>query len=142
MALHQNSAAEAAYKRTIEINPYYLFGDIALAKFYISTHQASKAADLLQQVISWQPADNEVRLYLGLAYSLLKDGARAVAEWNKILYLDPQFALAHYYLGLQYQNENPGLSNRYLMAFLEIAHREKVYDERLVAGAEKMLKKF
>lgn len=142
MALHQNEAAEAAYKKAVEINPYYLFGDIALAKLYIFTNQAAKAADLLRQVVSWQPADKEIRFYLGLAYSLLKESARAVVEWNKALDLDPQFALAHYYLGMQYQNENPGLSKRYLSAFLEIARQEKAYDERLIASAEKTLKKF
>jgi len=140
-SLQKISAAEEAYKKSIAINPYYLFGYIALAKLYISTGSSDRAKDLLLKTLAWQQTDKEVRLYLGIAHSMGKDLKNAFEQWNKALELDPQFVLVHYYMGVQYQNTDPALCKRHLNLFLGGAHRGG-YDERLVLSAEKLLKKF
>jgi len=38
-------AAEIAYKRTLEINPFYLYGNIALAQLYLVSNALSGALD-------------------------------------------------------------------------------------------------
>jgi spermidine synthase len=141
-SLQQYPAAEEAYNKSITLNPYYLFGYIALAKLYISTGSADRAKELLLKTLAWQKADKEVRLYLGIAYSMKKDMGNAFDQWNKALELDPQYALVHYYMGIQYQNTDPAACKRHLSLFLDGARRSGGYDERLVMSAEKLLKKF
>ncbi|MBI4385024.1 MAG: fused MFS/spermidine synthase [Nitrospinae bacterium] len=138
MARQETAAAETAYKKALEINPHYLFGDVALAKLYISTGQAGKAAAHLQQVVARQPADKEVRLYLGLAYAAEKDAVRAIGEWEKALEIDAKFALAHYFLGIHYREEKPSLAKRRLETFLDLS-RDEPDSQKLIANAQTLL---
>jgi spermidine synthase len=136
-ALKRYDAAESAYKKTIAINPFYLFGYLDLARLYITSGQPAAAESLLRPVLDWHPSDREVRLVLGLAYSLQKAEDKAVAEWTQALALEPNYDLAHYYLGVQYRNSRPDLSRRHLQRFLAL--RGSVTDQ-LTANAHKLLK--
>ena len=57
-------AAEIAYKRTLEINPFYLYGNIALAQLYLVSKAPDKALDVLRSVRKWHSGDSEVSLYM------------------------------------------------------------------------------
>jgi spermidine synthase len=62
-AVQEFEKAEQAYRRTLEINPYYAFGSFALARLYLQTRRAGRAVTILEQVGSWLPPDADaVRL--------------------------------------------------------------------------------
>lgn len=139
-ALSQNESAEAAYKRSLAINPYYIFGNVALARLYVSSGKPQKAVDILKPVLDWYPGDAEVRFYLGLAYAFQKKADRAIEELRKAVALNPRFAPAYYYLGLQYRGRNSSRSRKYLQTFLDLARLEEG-NEKMISRAEKLLKK-
>ena len=139
-SIKQEKEAEEAHKTAVKINPYYIFGNLELAKLYLSTHRAQEAVNLLNSVVEWSPGDSEVRLYLGLAYSFQKDESKAIREMEEAVRLDPGFALAYYYLGVQFQNRNLGLSRRYLKKFLRLT-RSGTGSDKMIDRAEKLLKK-
>jgi len=132
--------AESAYRSTLEINPFYVFGSIGLARLHVFSGQPDKAIKVLRDTLKWYAGDQEVSLYLGLAYAFKKDSERAIQEFNKSLKWDPAFPPAYYYLGVQYQTRNPELAKKYLETFLKMAPLRPGY-ENLQSRAEKILNK-
>ena len=59
--------AEQAYRRALEINPYYVFGSLSLAKLYLQTNRPDQAASVLRKVKEWLPYDSDVTRFLSLA---------------------------------------------------------------------------
>ena len=131
--------AEAAYKKTLELNPYYIFGSVALAKLYLRAGRPAEAAAVLRQVNDWHPGDPEVWVYLGLAQVFQKRAEQALAAFETAAALDPDFALAHYYLGIHYRRQKPGRAEKHLQRFLRLADSVPG-DEQLIANAEKILR--
>ncbi len=140
LELKLTSQAESAYRRALEINPFYVFGTIGLARLHVFSGQPDKAIAVLRDTLKWYAGDHEVSLYLGLAYAFKKDFARAVREFNKSLEWDSNFPPTHYYLGVQYQTRNPGLAKKHLDKFLKLATLRSGY-ENLRPRAEKILNK-
>ena len=66
-AVQEFEKAEEAYRRTLEINPYYAFGSFALAKLYLQTNRPDRAVTVLQKVKEWPPYDPELRRFLNRA---------------------------------------------------------------------------
>jgi len=132
--------AESAYRSTLEINPFYVFGSIGLARLHVFSGQPDKAIKVLHDTLKWYAGDQDVSLYLGLAYAFKKDAARAIKELNKSLEWDPDFPPTHYYLGVQYQTRNPGLAKKHLETFLQLEPSRPGY-ENLRPRAEKILNK-
>ena len=132
--------AESAFRSTLEINPFYVFGSIGLARLHVFSGQPDKAIKVLHDTLKWYAGDQDVSLYLGLAYAFKKDAARAIQELNKSLEWDPDFPPTHYYLGVQYQTRNPGLAKKHLETFLQLEPSRPGY-ENLRPRAEKILNK-
>ncbi len=132
--------AESAYRRTLEINPFYVFGSIGLARLHVFSGQPDKAIEILRDTLTWYAGDQEVHLYLGLAYAFKKELKRAIQEFKKSLEWGPAFPPAHYYLGVQYQGWNPGLAKQHLQTFLKLSPLWPGY-ENLQPGAKKILNK-
>jgi spermidine synthase len=138
--LHLEDKAESAYMRTLEINPFYVFGSIGLARLYVFSGQPDQAIKVLRDTLKWYEGDQDVSLYLGLAYAFKKDSEMAIQELMKSLEWDPLFPPAHYYLGTQYQTWNSGLAKKHLQTFLTLAPLRPGY-ENLIPKAQKLLKK-
>jgi spermidine synthase len=132
--------AESAYRNALRVNPFYVFGSIGLARLHVFSGQPDKALKVLRDTLTWYAGDQEVSLYMGLAYAFKKDSQRAIQEFKKSLEWDPAFPPAHYYLGGQYQTWNPGLAKKHLQAFLKFAPLRPGY-ENLKPKAEKILNK-
>ncbi|MFQ5450680.1 MAG: fused MFS/spermidine synthase [Nitrospinaceae bacterium] len=141
MATHQYEEAEKAYKKTLAINPYYIFGAVALSKLYLNTKKYGKAARVLEDVLKWYKGDGEVMLYLGLAYAFQDDPGGALREMEQAVKIDPKYAPAHYYLGLQYRNRDARKAKRHLRTFLELAPLDGG-NQKMIASAKNLLKKF
>ncbi|MBV51317.1 MAG: spermidine synthase, partial [Nitrospinae bacterium] len=91
--LERFSAAEIAYKRTLEVNPFYLFGNIALAQLYLTNKEPEKALEVLKSAREWHTGDSEISLYMGLAFSFQKNVELAVMELQNAIRLNPEFDL-------------------------------------------------
>jgi len=139
-ALKRYEEAETAYRKTLALNPYYVFGSVALAKLYLSTGKPAQAVEVLEKVLEWYVGDSEVRVYLGLAYGFQKKFQLAIKEFETALKLDPGYFPAHYYLGIQYQKIDPAKSKKHLRAYLSGSDKENA-NQKMIARAKKILKK-
>lgn len=139
--LKRYNAAEIAYNRTLEINPFYLFGNIALAQLYLETKMPEKALKILKPIRKWHDGDSEISLYMGLAFAFQKNMDLAIENFQDAIQLDPDFDLPYYYIGLQYFNSRPDLSKKYLKKFIDLSNK-KSENQSLVVKAHQVLDKF
>ena len=133
--------AEKSYLKALKANPFYVFGSLGLARLYIFSGQPDKALNTLENTLAWYDGDHEFSLFMGLAYAFKKDAQRAIEEFENSLKLNPDSALAHFYLGVQIQNSAPSSSRRHLQTFLRLT-RDQPGQFKLIQKAEKILKKF
>jgi len=138
--LERYNSAEIAYKRTLEINPFYIFGSIALAQLYLTAKIPEKAIKTLKSVRGWHLGDSEVSLYMGLAFAFQKNVELAVKEFQNAILLEPEFNLPYYYIGLQYISSRPDLSKKYLKKFLALSVK-KTENKTLITKARQLLAK-
>ena len=138
--LKRFSAAEIAYKRTLEINPFYLYGNIALAQLYLASKEPEKALDVLRPVRQWHSGDREVSLYMGLAFAFQKNTDLAIKEFQNAIRIDPEFDLPYYYAGVQYFSSYPNISKKNLKKFLVLSSGNPE-SQNLVLRAQQLLGK-
>ena len=138
--LKRFGAAEIAYKRTLEINPFYLYGNIALAQLYLASKEPEKALDVLIPVRKWHSGDREVSLYMGLAFAFQKNAGLAIKEFQNAIRIDPEFDLPYYYTGVQYFSSHPNISKKNLKKFLVLSS-ENPESQNLVFKARQLLGK-
>ena len=138
--LKRFGAAEIAYKRTLEINPFYLYGNIALAQLYLASKEPEKALDVLRPVRKWHSGDREVSLYMGLAFAFQKNAGLAIKEFQNAIRIDPEFDLPYYYTGVQYFSSHPNISKKNLKKFLVLSS-ENPESQNLVFKARQLLGK-
>jgi len=131
-------AAEIAYKRTLDINPFYLYGNIALAQLYLTTKAPEKALDVLNSVREWHPGDSEVSLYMGLAFAFQKNAGLAIKEFKNAIRIDPEFGLPYYYTGIQFFSSRPNISRKNLKKFLVLSSKNQE-NKNLVLKARQLL---
>ena len=132
--------AEQAYLNTLNSNPFYVFGSLSLARLYIFSGQPDKAIKIINDTLEWYDGDHELSLFMGLAYAFKKDPRRAIEEFEASLKWNPKYSLAHFYLGVQLQNNAPSVARKHLQSFLNLA-KNRSEDQKLIEKAEKLLKK-
>jgi len=132
--------AEQAYLNTLNSNPFYVFGSLSLARLYIFSGQPDKAIKIINDTLEWYDGDHELSLFKGLAYAFKKDPRRAIEEFEASLKWNPKYSLAHFYLGVQLQNDAPSIARKHLQSFLNLA-KNRSEDQKLIEKAEKLLKK-
>ncbi len=132
------SAAEIAYKKTLQINPFYLYGNIALAQLYLASNAPEKALDVLRSARKWHSGDSEVSLYMGLAFAFQKNADLAIKEFQNAIKIDPEFSLPYYYTGIQFFNSRPNISKKNLKKFLVLSS-ESQENQNLVLKARQLL---
>ncbi len=132
--------AEKAYLKTLNSNPFYVFGSLSLARLYIFSGQPDKAIKIINDTLEWYDGDHELSLFMGLAYAFKKDARRAIEEFETSLKWNPNYSLAHFYLGVQLQNIAPSSARKHLQSFLNLAKNRSEH-RKLIQKAEKLLKK-
>jgi len=140
MAMKRYPAASAAYRKTLEINPHYIFGVLELAKSYFAMNQAGKAVEALSGFVKKYPQEKELRFQLGLAYAFDKKIAEAIHEFEQAIVLDKEYALPHFYLGLQYKDQNQAQARKSFQRFIKLS-RQHDTNQELVTRAENFLNK-
>ena len=138
MAMKRFPAAGAAYRKSLELNPHYIFGALELAKSYFAMGQAGKAVELLSGYVRKYPQEKELRLQYGIAFSFDKKSAEAIHEFERAIALDPRYALPHFYLGLQYEKHQPAKAKKSFRSFVELSKKNGSNSE-LLSRAENIL---
>jgi tetratricopeptide (TPR) repeat protein len=136
--LKQYEEALQAFDKTLSINPYYVFGNVAQAKVHLANSQPEKAIDILEPLFKWYPGDTEVRFYLGLAYAMLKNVEQSIVQFELSVDHNPDYAPAHYYLGLQQTKRDGKIATKHLRQFLKLAKSGQGQD-KMIAKAKSLL---
>ena len=98
-----NSEAEKAYKRAVEIQPAYLLALIDLGRLRLAVRNYDGAIEVLSRALIVRPDSADVYFLLGEACLQVKKGSAAVASFSEALKLDPQgMADAHLRLAALY----------------------------------------
>ncbi len=137
-SLNQFAEAQVAFNKTLSINPYFVFGNVALAKVHLATSQPGKMIDTLQPLLKWYAGDTEVRFYLGLAYAMLKNVEQSIMQLELSVEHNPEFAPAHYYLGLQQNQRDSRSAKKHLRQFLKLAKSGQGQD-KMISKARSLL---
>jgi spermidine synthase len=140
LSLNRRTNAEDAYKKALDIHPYYIYAEEALARYYLSVRDGASARRVMERLHGWYAGDPQTRTLMGRVYAALKMNGPAVEQFTLALKDDADHALAHYYLGFQYQGTSPGLARKHLARFLALA-RSQGLSPRRIERAETILKK-
>tara|TARA_B100001123_G_scaffold16010_1_gene18125 strand:+ start:600 stop:3512 length:2913 start_codon:yes stop_codon:yes gene_type:complete len=132
--------AEKAYLEALTTNPFYIFGSLNLARLYVFSGQPDKAIRVIKSTLEWYRGDHELSLFLGLAYAFKKDAKRAIKEFKASLRWEPNYSLAHFYLGVQLQNNDRSSAKKHLQSFLDLTKNGSEHSN-LISKAEQLLRK-
>jgi tetratricopeptide (TPR) repeat protein len=99
-------AAEAEYKKALELRPGYSDASSALARVYQDTGQTEKAMELMAQAAAENPGDAKTQYNLGVFHLNAGRSPEAIAAFEKAIAADPAMADAYYHLGTLMVGQN------------------------------------
>jgi chemotaxis protein methyltransferase CheR len=92
-------AARELLERLLEKGGEDLAVRLTLANLYGVLRQPEKARDSYLAALALEPLSAEAHLFFGIHHLSQGDAESAALELSRALFLDPDLALAHYYLG-------------------------------------------
>ena len=92
-------AAREALERLIRDSGEDLGVRLTLANLYVVLRQPDRARESYQVALALEPLSAEAHLFYGVHLLAAGDADGAALELSRALFLDPDMALAHYYLG-------------------------------------------
>ena len=95
-------AAEAAYKKALELRPAYSEAKAALLAVYQDSQQPEKAAELAATAGD----DAKVQFNLGVSYLNSGKGEEALAAFQKVVAAEPANPEPHYHIGTIFVGQN------------------------------------
>ncbi|MFZ0735314.1 MAG: tetratricopeptide repeat protein [Candidatus Sulfotelmatobacter sp.] len=101
----QQHAAEAAFRRAMQVNPSDPLPRQELVKFMLSQKRYDEALSLIEVSLRYTPRDANLLVDHGLLELQFGNSERAVEDWNRALDLDPRQSLAELYLGQQFDKD-------------------------------------
>jgi len=96
------SAAEAEFRKGLELNPNYAPGHQWYAVFLASEGRFEEAVAQITRARELDPLSLIIGDVVGWIYSLARRNDDAIREFRKAIELDPRFYPTHYDLGLTY----------------------------------------
>lgn len=93
-------ASEYRLKKSLEIDPNYLEGQVWLSRLYLDDHNWPAATPLLESATKLDPRHTGVLIELGNAYRGLGRLEDAQRVWRRALELNPKDPLPHFNLGV------------------------------------------
>lgn len=121
---NQPRKAETAWRQAMQSDPSNPAPRQALLRFLIDQDRYDEAYELAAASMEYAPQDPDLLLDRGLLASHLGHADEAIADWNRVLSVDPDQLLAHLYLANELDHEGkPQPAALHYNAFLEkIAH--------------------
>ena len=98
-------AAEAEFKRSLQLNPGYAHGHHWYAHLLFSSGRREEALAEANRALDLDPVSPIINLHLGWHYLYTRQYDRALEQLAKTLELDPNYALAHWYRGLAFEQK-------------------------------------
>ena len=98
-------AARELLERLLEQGGEDLAVRLTLANLYGILRQPDKAADCYVAALAMEPLSAEAHLFFGIHLHGQGDHGAAARELQRALFLDPDLALAHYYLGRTWEGQ-------------------------------------
>jgi serine/threonine protein kinase/tetratricopeptide (TPR) repeat protein len=98
--------AEREFRRAIELNPNYPTAHQWYANYLSLSGRSTEALREIQSAQKLDPLNLVINTDVGTTYYYAGQNERAMAEQRKTLELDPDFPLAHVYLGFAYLRKN------------------------------------
>jgi len=109
------TGAEQEYRRAIELNPNYATARHWYAHYLTAMNRQTEAAAEIKRARELDPLSLPISAGLGWHYFLTRRFEQAIGEYRKTLEMDQSFYLAHFLLGLAY--EQVGRYAEALMAY-------------------------
>lgn len=99
---HDYEAAATAFAKGLKAEPNNAFARVSYARVLYLTGRKDEARQALQQALASQP-DNTLGVFLlGVLYDEAGDSGKAVANYRRVLDLDPEHGGAHFFLANHY----------------------------------------
>lgn len=100
------ASAEREFNRAIALDPSLATGNPChYAEYLMAVGQSAKAISEIERLQEIQPLSIMLSSILGWIYYGNRDYDRAVRQHTKVLAIDPQFAMAHMCLGMEYSQK-------------------------------------
>ncbi len=106
--VYQGRFAKAltAYKKSIEIDPFYATAYINMSDYYRSQQQNDLAINILKQGLKTIPKEAQLAYGLGLAFIRQQEKPKAIGYFKKATLWSPENANYHYLYGLSLEAVN------------------------------------
>ena len=98
-------AAEATYKRAIELNPDYATAYDLYSALLSATGRLDEAIEMAKRGLGVDPLSVPLTTDLGQAYYLARRYDEAIEQYQKSIQLDPHDAVAHVCMGVVYARQ-------------------------------------
>jgi TolB-like protein/Flp pilus assembly protein TadD len=108
-------AAEKEYKRSIELNPNNANARWGFADLLSALGRAEEAMDQIQRAKELDPFSLVINVQISWTLYMAREYARSKEQSMKTIEMEPEFAAAHYSLGLAL--EQTGKMNEAILAF-------------------------
>src|SRR6476469_504474 len=100
------SAAEKAFKRSIELKPDYATGHEWYAIHYLTaTGRLEEAVQEMKRALELEPASLVMNTFMGATLYYAGRYDEAIDPCRRTVEMDPNFAVAHWHLGLAYEQK-------------------------------------
>jgi adenylate cyclase len=100
------SAAEKAFKRSIELKPDYATAHEWYAIHYlIGTGRLEEAIQEMKKALELEPASLIMNTFMGATLYYAGRYDEAIDQCRRTIEMDPNFAVAHWHLGLAYEQQ-------------------------------------
>jgi TolB-like protein/Flp pilus assembly protein TadD len=100
------SAAEKAFKRSIELKPDYATGHEWYAIHYLTaTGRLEEAVQEMKKALELEPASLIMNTFMGATLYYAGQYDEAIDQCRRTIEMDPNFAVAHWHLGLAYEQK-------------------------------------
>ncbi len=118
-------AAREALERLIRDSGEDLGVRLTLANLYVVLRQPDRARESYQVALATEPLSAEAHLFYGIHLLAAGDADGAALELSRALFLDPDLALAHYYLGRSRESQRDAFRARLCYRNAIEAHRRR-----------------
>jgi DNA-binding winged helix-turn-helix (wHTH) protein/TolB-like protein/Tfp pilus assembly protein PilF len=101
-------AAGAHFRAALDLNPSYATAHHWYGHYWLAAGNPGRAVAEMRRAQELQPVSLPIMAGLGWSYYFARDYDAAIAQFRKVIGMDPNFAVAHQTLGIVYQRKGLG----------------------------------